>query len=363
MRIAMIGARGLPETYSGVETFLKELCPRLVERGHEVTVYCRPSYFIDEMYQGVRLVRVPSLPTRVLDTMSHSLLSTVRALREKFDLVHFQAIGPASLSFIPEMFGLPTVATMHSLNWKHIKWSRVQRRLIKWLEYPAIRVPSRVVAVANEHRCYLEARYHREVAHIPNGVAVRAPVKTDRLQAYGLEPDTFLLYVGRLSSEKGCHYLVEAFSRLNATVKLVMAGTDSSGSFYGEILRKTADPRIVFLGQVPPDLLAELYSNALLYVLPSDSEGVSFSLLEAMSYGRCVLVSSIRENMDVVSGCGETFEAGDVGALLMKLEYLLKSDHVRTELGLKAKAHVQRLYNWDEITSRYEELYREAVRG
>ena len=361
MKIAMIGSRGLPETYSGVEVFLKELCPRLVDKGHDVTVFCRPAYFSAHEYCGVKLVRVGSVPTKLFDTMSHSLLSTLHALKDQFDIFHFQALGPSSLSFIPRLFGLPTISTMHSLNWKHSKWNSVEKLLINWLEKFSVRIPARVVAVAKEHQRYLENKHCISISHIPNGVTVKPPLKPKKLFSWGLEPQSYLLYVGRLSSEKGCHYLIEAFKRLNTRNKLVIAGDATNESNYLKYLKEGCNSRILFLGHVSNDILAELYSNALLYILPSDSEGLSISLLEAMSYGCCVLTSSIKENLDVVSGCGETFEAGNVDMLTLKMQQLLENSSLRGALGHRARDLVAESYNWDDICCSYETLYQEIL--
>ena len=361
MKIAMIGGRGLPDTYSGVEVFLKELSPRLVSRGHEVTVYCMPDYFTTEDYKGVKLVRVPSVRTKHLGIMTHSLMSSVSALRDKVDIFHFNAIGPAALSFIPRFRHLPSVATMHSLNWKHSKWNSAEKMAIKAIEYFAVRFPNCVVAVSKQHQEYLQINYRTNVYHIPNGVNVAPRVTASRILDLGLVPDGYILYVGRLSPEKGPHYLINAFKRLDTTQKLVIAG-DSPGQ-HDYIKSLKGDPlheRVLFLGHVPSTstLLSELYSNASIYVLPSESEGLSISLLEAMSYGCCVVTSDIQENLDVISDFGLSFELGNVGMLSKTLNSLLHDNPLRKAMGQKARNHVQKLYNWDDICTTYEKLYK-----
>ena len=358
MKIAMIGGRGLPETYSGVEVFLKELGPRLVSRGHEVIVYCRPELFHDHGYKGVKLVRVPSVRTRRLGTMTHSVVSTLRAVRDRADIFHFNAVGPAALSVIPKFLRLPSVATMHSLNWKHSKWSRAEKMAIKAIAYGAIHAPDSVVAVSMQHQEYLQATYRSPICHVPNGVNVTPRVAACRILDLGLVPDNYILYVGRLSPEKGTHYLMDAFSRLNTTHQLVIAGDSPNEPDYVRDLKATAGDRVLFLGHVSSALLSELYSHASIYVLPSESEGLSISLLEAMSFECCVVTSAIRENLDVISDCGVSFEPGNTVMLTETLAALLLDPPARKALGRRAKHHVQQLYNWEDICTQYETLYK-----
>lgn len=359
MKIAMIGGRGLPDTYSGVEVFLKELSPRLVARGHEVIVYCRSDYFTTKDYKGVKLVKVPSIRTKRLGTMTHSLMSSVRAIRDKADILHFNAIGPAALSFIPRFLRLPSVATMHSLNWKHSKWNSVEKTAIKAFEYFAVHTPNCVVAVSKHHQQYLQTNYKTSVHHIPNGVNVAPRVAAARILDLGLVPDSYILYVGRLSPEKGPHYLINAFKKLKTTKKLVIAGDSPDQHEYIKSLKgNPLHERVLFLGHVPSALLSELYSNASIYVLPSDSEGLSISLLKAMSYGCCVVTSAIQENLDVISDCGLSFELGNVDMLSKTLNSLLHDPQIRKDMGQRARDHAQKLYNWDDICLGYEKLYK-----
>lgn len=358
MKIAMIGGRGLPNTYSGVEVFLKELSPRLVSRGHEVIVYCRPEYFTTADYKGVKLVRVPTVPTKRLDTMTHSLMSSIRALRDKADIFHFNAIGPAALSFIPRFLRLPSVATMHSLNWKHSKWNSAEKMAIKAFQYFAVRTPNCVVAVSKQHQDYLQTNYGRVVYYVPNGVNIAPHIVPHTILDLGLIPDSYILYAGRLSPEKGCHHLVNAFKYLETKQNLVIAGDSPREPDYIKSLKSIADDRVLFLGHVSSVILSELYSNASIYVLPSESEGLSISLLEAMSYGCCVVTSAIKENLDVISDCGFSFEVGNIDMLSKTLTSLLQDYPLRKAMGQKARNHVQKLYNWDDICTKYEKLYR-----
>lgn len=362
MKIAFIGGRGLPETYSGLEVFLKELCSMLVERGHDITVYCRSKYFRVDSYNGIRLVKVPCIDTKLLGTMTHSFFSTIMALKDKHDIYHFNAIGPSVFASITRITHSPSIVTMHSLNWKHAKWNYIEKFLIKLFEFFSIHFPNTVVAVAKQHQLYIQARYHKKAYYIPNGVNVTEHKLPDEIKLRGIHKGSYILYVGRLSPEKGCHYLINAFNNLENDKKLVIAGDVKSNEKYKKILMDNANERVLFLGHVSQKILAELYCNSLVYVLPSESEGLSFSLLEAMSYGCCVLASAIRENMDVIDDCGVLFEVGNVEMLTEKLAMLLGNEKYRSYLGQKAKTHVSRLFNWENICTQYELLYEELLK-
>ncbi len=360
MKIAFVGGRGLPETYSGVEVFLKELCPLLVLKGHSVTVYCRPSYYHIDSYRGVKLVCVSCIDTRLFGTITHSFLSTLKALQDKADIIHFNAVGPSAFSIIPRVFRIPTIATKHSLIWQHSKWSTIEKGLIKGIECFASRIPTRVVAVAKQHQSYLQKEYGKKVYHIPNGVHIMPSKAPNKILALGLIRNNFILYAGRLSPEKGCHNLIDAYNKIKTEVKLVIAGASNDESYF-KVLKNKANKNIIFLGHVSTDILAELYSNALVYILPSESEGLSISLLEAMSYGCCVLTSSITENLDVIADCGIAFEPGNVEMLSNKLNLLLKDRALIDILGCKALDRVKRLFNWDDVCEEYQKLYRDVI--
>jgi glycosyltransferase involved in cell wall biosynthesis len=358
MKIAMIGGRGLPDTYSGVEVFLKELCPRLVSKGHEVTVYCMPNYFSVHHYKGINLVKVPSIRTRHFSIITHSLMSCIHALRSQADIYHFNAIGPSVLSFFPRLFGFPSLATMHSLNWRHSKWNIVEKKAIKLIERFAVFTPNIVVAVAKQHQAYLNTKYGKNVYHIPNGVNVFPIAAAEKILDLELVPDGYILYVGRLSPEKGIHFLINAFNRIKTNKKLVIAG-GSQNDNYIKSLKNLANDLVLFLGHVTSsDLLSELYSNASIYVLPSESEGLSISLIEAMSYGCCVVTSAIKENIDVILDCGLSFESGNEIMLSKILNVLLQDPLMRKIMGQKAKKRAHKFFNWDDICAKYDNLYK-----
>jgi glycosyltransferase involved in cell wall biosynthesis len=358
MKIAMIGSRGIPETYSGIETALKAMCPRLVDKGHEVTVYCRSYYRPPQKYQGVRLASLPSINTKHLDTISHVSLCTLDSLFRDFDIIHFHALGPTLLAWLPRAEGRKVVATVQGLDWQRAKWGAVARKTLQLAEVTSVRLPHRTIVVSKVLKSYYEAMYGCSVTYIPNGVDMPRERPSPRLiTKYGLQGNDYILFASRLVPEKGVHGLLEAYSTLDTSKRLVIAGAGVHSEEYVASLTRMAGPNVIFTGHVTGELLGELFANAYLYVLPSAMEGLSLSLLEAMSYALCVVTSDIPENREVVQDRGFTFSAGDWGSLSHLLRDLLRSEDTVRQSGLRARAYVQEEYSWDTITERTDSLY------
>ena len=358
MKIAVIGSRGIPVVYSGIERSLEEICPRLVSLGHEVTVYCR-QYFkrLPASYQGAQLRKLPSINTKHLDTLTHVCLSTFDVLFREADIVHFHALGPSVFSFLPRLVSKKTVVTVHGLDWQRAKWGPIARLCLKGAEYTSAWFPNKTIVVAEPLKQYYEKNYGIEVAFIPNGVNISDPRPPQRIGQYGLAGNDYILFLARLVPEKGCHYLIEAFNRLDTKLKLVVAGESAHTDRYVDALKSQATRDVIFTGRVQGSLLEELYSNAYLYVLPSDLEGLPISLLEAMSYGRCVVVSDIPENTAVIQDNGVLFQQGDVVALAQTLQSLLNQPDLVEMYGTRAKQHVREYYNWERIVKLIEQTY------
>ena len=362
MKIVMIGARGIAAKYSGIETHLEELCPRLVERGHEVIVYSRTYFTEKREHRGVKIVPLPTIRSKHLETLIHSLLGTFHSLQSGADIVHFHAQGPAVFSLLPRLNRKRTVVTVHGLDWQRDKWGKVAAWCLKRAEQASAVFPNAIIVVSRTLRDYYAARYAPDKVHyVPNGVTIPNPAYPNLLKNLGLEPNRYILFVGRLTPEKGCHHLVEAYQNLSTDLKLVIAGAPAYTDSYADELKKSANGKVLFLGPVYGDLLAELYSNAHLFVLPSLLEGLSISLLEAMSYGCCVLASDIPPNVEVVGEYGLLFPAGDSNSLNIALRRALREPHVVRELGDQARQYVSLNYDWDSVTARTEQVYSYAL--
>lgn len=363
LRIAMVGSRGIPTAYSGIETGLAELCPRLADRGHRIVVYCRKSYGLPDSYRGVKLVSLPSLGTKHLDTISHVFLSVAHLLaKETVDIVHFHAVGPTLLSWIPRLADKKVIATVHGEDWRRDKWGPGAKSVLRLGETASARFPHRTIVVSRTLESHYRTTYGISVDYIPNGVTIRVPRPPQKITSlYGLRGEDYILFTGRLVPEKGCHYLIEAFRRLGGDLRLVLAGEGFHTERYVETLRQRASPGVLFAGHVSGEIIEELLSNARLFVLPSTVEGLSLSLLEAMAFGRCVVASDIPENREIIGNAGFVFNNGDVGDLERILRGIIGRPELLRGLGQRARELVIKKYDWDEITRATEAVYQSVL--
>ena len=360
LKIAFLGLKGIPFP-AGIENFTEEVGARLAARGHQVTVYVRPYVEVGACYKGMRIVHLPSINTKHLDAITHTFLATLHVLGSDADIVHFHALGPSVFAWLPRLCGRVTVSQVHGLDWGRAKWGWFARQCLRAAETAALYFPHRTMAISRDLVGYFAARYGREVDYVPTGVMpgeFHAPLLIREL---GLEGDDYLLFLGRLVPEKGCHHLLAAYAGLNTSRKLVIAGPASHTEDYAESLRRMAGPNVIFTGAVTGRLLEELYSHAYLYVLPSDVEGLPHSLLHALSFGKCVVASDIEANREAMGECGVTFRRGDVVDLRATLAALLADpDRVRA-LAADGPARMQREYTWEAVVDRMEAIYRNCL--
>ena len=362
LRIAFIGGRGVISKYSGIETYYEEVGQRLAQLGHEVTIYCR-SYFTPQLpeYKGMRLVRLPTIRSKHLETVVHTLLSTAHAITQKYDVVHYHALGPALFSLLPRLAGSRTAVTVQGLDWQRGKWGRVASAVLRMGERASVKLPNATMVVSQT----LQRRYREihgiEAFYVPNGGVLRERCEPRKLLEWGIEPQNYALFLGRFSPEKGCHLLVEAFEQLDTDVKLVMAGASSYCDNYSRELRTHASDSVRMLDWVAGDTLDELLTNAMIFVLPSDMEGLSLALLDAMGAGLCVVASDVPENREVVDGAGFTFERGNATDLAERLRFLIANPAVREAVGKAAKNRVREHYQWRRIAVDIENAYFEMM--
>jgi glycosyltransferase involved in cell wall biosynthesis len=358
LRIALIGGRGVASKYSGIETYYEQVGERLSATGHDVTAYCR-SYFTPAMkrYKGMAVIRLPTIRSKHLETLVHTFLSTLHVLVHDSDIVHYHALGPALFSLFPRLAGKKTVVTVQGLDWQRKKWGRIASWILQLGEQAAGRLPNESIVVSRTlQRHYLE--HHNIVTtYIPNGGLLRERRSSNKLFEWGLKPDEYILFLGRFSPEKCCDLLVRAYERLNTNVKLVMAGASSHCDNYARDLRTHSSERIKILDWVSGETLDELLTNAMIFVLPSNLEGLSLALLDAMGAGLCVLASDIPENREAVEAAGFTFRQGDENDLADRLRFLIANRAVREAAGEAAKRRVLEHYQWGRIASEVERTY------
>ncbi len=364
MRIAMIGQKGLPATYGGIERHVEEIGARLVERGHEVRVYTRSYYSPGrDRYRGMERCPRPSIRTKHLDTATHAFFATLDVLARPVDLVHYHALGPSALSGVPRVRGIPTVVTLHGLDWEREKWGPMASYLLQRCEYPAVHFPNRTIAVSKTLQRYCEEKYLIRPDYIPNGVNAPREQPADLLAPWKLTPRGYFLFVGRLTPEKGAHLLVEAFAKRHPSRRLVMAGGSAFTDSYVEDLHRAATPDTVFTGYVHGAQLEALLTHAYAVVLPSTLEGLSIALLEALSYGRCVLVSDIPENLEVVEDLLPSFRSRNVEALAEALARLDAHPEEVAAAEARVREKLARRFTWEVVVSELEALYREVLAG
>lgn len=367
MKIAMLGHKRIPSREGGIEIVVDELSTRMAERGHNVTVYNRKGKHvsgaelnIQKEYKGVRIKNVFTIDKKGLAAMTSSFSAALCVAFGRYDAVHFHAEGPCAMIPIVKLFGKRVVATIHGLDWQRAKWGGFATKYIKFGEKMAAKYADEIIVLSENVRKYFEDTYNRNTVYIPNGIT-KPELRSAELitEKWRLEKDGYILFLGRIVPEKGLMYLIEAFKDVKTDKKLVIAGCSSdTGDFMREI-RAVAkdDDRIIFTGFVQGQALEELYSNAYVYTLPSDLEGMPISLLEAMSYGNCCLVSDIPECIEVVGDKAVSFKKSDTEDLKDKLNQLCADTEDVNKYKREASEYVCSRYSWEDVTDRTLELY------
>lgn len=365
MKIAMLGHKRIPSREGGIEIVVGELSQRMAAHGHTVCAYNRKSDHIAgkqyekiNEYNGVRIKWVKTPNASKLNAIVYSFFATVRAICGGYDILHYHAEGPAAMIPLAKLCGKKCVATIHGLDWQRAKWGGFATKFLKYGEKCAAKYADEVIVLSKNVQQYFLATYGRETKYIPNGISAPEHIGAEILhEKYRLDKDGYLLFLGRLVPEKGVHYLIHAYQTLDTDKKLVIAGGASHTNEYEHALHEMAGDDVVFTGFVQGDELGALYSNAYLYCLPSDLEGMPISLLEAMSYGCACLTSDIPECTEV---CGENavyFQKGNERDLAEKLAALLADSATVERLRRDSAAYICDKFNWDEVTAKTLELY------
>lgn len=353
----------------GIEIVVKELCTRMAKNGYTVTCYNRSGHHVSGAeydkkteYEGINQKCVPTIEKKGLAAVSSSFFAALYSAFGKYNVVHIHAEGPAFFSWLPKLLGKRVIVTVHGLDWQREKWkSGFGSKFIKQGKKNAVKYADEIIVLSKGVHDYFRNQYGRETRFIPNGVnrpeIRKAELITDK---FGLTKDSYILFLGRLVPEKGIRYLVEAFKNVKTEKKLVIAGGSSDTDSFMKELKELAkdDKRIIFTGFVQGQMLEELYSNAYIYTLPSDLEGMPLSLLEAMSYGNCCLVSDIQECTEVVEDKALIFKKSNVQDLQNKLQEACDRTEKVMELKQQAADYICKKYNWDDVVEETLKLYR-----
>ena len=369
-RVAMFGHKRIPSREGGIEIVVEELCTRMVEQGNEVMCFNRAGHHVSGAeydkaqqgeYKGIRLKTVPTIDKKGLAAVSSSFFAALYSAFGRYDVVHIHAEGPAFFCWIPKLFGKRVIVTIHGIDWQREKWrDGFGSKFIRQGEKNAVKYADEIIVLSKGVQDYFKKTYGRNTCFIPNGVNRPKILEADLIaEKFGLSKDSYILFLGRLVPEKGIRYLVEAFKQVKTDKKLVIAGGSSDTDAFANELKGLAkdDDRIIFTGFVQGQLLDELYSNAYIYTLPSDLEGMPLSLLEAMSYGNCCLVSDISECTEVVEDKALIFKKSDVNDLREKLQEACDNPEKVAQMKAQAADFICKKYNWDDVVKKTLELY------
>ncbi|MBI4281024.1 glycosyltransferase family 4 protein [Candidatus Uhrbacteria bacterium] len=376
MKIAMLGQKGIPAAFGGIERHVEELATRLAASGHEVFVYCRKWYAENREQRtenGVegRLKQkfIPSIKSKHLDAITHTLFSTLHAMVVlKPDIYHYHGVGPALLAWLPRLLRPRgrVIVTFHCLDRKHQKWGLLARLSLRIGEWAACRFAHATITVSRTLQQYCAEVYETKTHYIPNGISVHGADQNSLITRFNLQSGEYLAMVSRLVRHKGAHHLIRAWQRLGqeapelrGNLKLALVGDSAFTDDYVAELKTLAnhDPSIVFTGFQSGAMLEALFANALLMVHPSESEGLPIAVLEAMSYGKVVLASDIPENREVMAEHGFNFPTGNVVALKDKMMELLACRAALPKIGARAREFVIKNYHWDTIAREVRQLY------
>lgn len=362
MKIALLGSRGIPARYSGFETFYEQLAIRLVARGHDVTVYNR-SHFIKDvkgMYQGVRLVSLPSIPTKHLDTLTHTLLSSLHALTRGYDIVYYSIVGNSPLVWLPRLAGSRVLLNVDGEDWAREKWGAFARWYQRRCERIACRTAQVIIADAREvRRRYLE-QYRTDSIFVPYGANITRNTGTSALEKWGLQPQQYIFYVGRFVPENAIDLLIRSYRRLDTNVKLVITGDAPYMDAYKKSLHALAagDGRIIFTGYAFGEDYGQLSSHALFYVQPSGVDGTRPALLDQLGFGNCVVVRNSTVNLEVIEEAGITFDRENPeSSLTACMAELLRNPGTIEQMRQRARQRILEYYNWEWVADFYVDLF------
>ena len=366
LRVALLGSRGVPGRYGGYETLMDELCGRLVERGFRVTVYCRSHYTPRNLrrFHGARLTVLPTVRSKHLDTPVHTLLSALHGGGQGYDAA--LVVNAANALFVPllQAAGTPTALHVDGLEKRRAKWGPLGRVVYALSERLAGLVADVVVSDAEVIRDHYRRRYGVESTLITYGVDPRPPAGRDTLEALGLEPGRYVLYVSRFEPENNPHRVVAAYRRVGGDMPLVMVGDAPYAREFIDSFREAADERVRFPGAIYGDGYRQLLAHALAYVHATEVGGTHPALVEAMGYGNCVVTNDTPENREVAGPEALYFRAGEPQTLAAQLESVRRDPDRTRAVGRAMARRARARYDWERIADRYADLFRRlAGRG
>jgi len=366
MRIALLGTRGVPAAYSGFETLVEAVGQRLAARGHDVTVYCRPHMVEGRYasYKGMRMVYLPTIANKYLDTIVHTLVCTLHmAMRRRPDVAVYFIAGNSPLAALSRVLGIPSIINVDGLDSRRAKWNRAASAYLRWTERNAPRFADATITDSRSVQTLYREEYGAETHFIPYGSDMEGEDTGEHLARLGLEPDRYVLFVGRLVPENNAHVLLEAFEGLQTDLKLVVVGDAPYMEEYHASLHASKDERVVFTGYVFGDGYRELSSNAALFVAPTEVGSTHPVIVEAMAAGNCVVVNDYEPNLETIGDAGLSYPGAEGAAGLRRvLAELLDDPERRARYGVLARERARTVYSWDAVTEAYEQLAQDVKR-
>ena len=361
IRVAMLGSRGIPARYGGSETAIEEIGWRLAKEGHRVLVYCREHNSKSEtaQHRGMDRVVLPSIHRKNWDTPSHTLFSLLDLLfhRREVDILHFHGVGNSIFLPFLKLTRWKTVVTVDGPDWERPKWGWFAKKVLKLSARMTARLADCTITDNLVSQKLYRELFDLSTQYIPYGAYVTEEKETDELAQFGLTKDGYFLYVGRLIPDKGCHVLVKAFQKVRTDKKLVLVGGNPYFPEYIRQLKSTGDPRIVFTGYVYDRPYRQLCGNAYAYCHPLIVDGTSPQLLQAMAFGNCVIASDLPEVNDVVGDSVLSSPCADVDKLAAAMQEVADHPELVPVYRKKAQDRVQRLFNWEDVTSAHKRVY------
>lgn len=364
MKIIFVVVKNIPYP-GGIEKYTEEVGSRLAAKGHEVIVYTMRHFGINNhTFKGMQIKPLWTIKSKFLEKIIAAFIGTIKSCCEKnTSIIHMHAFGPAMFCFLPKLLGKKVVVQGHGIEWKRAKWGYFGRTFLRLSEKLSVAFPHAITVVSKVQQQYLATKYHKKSTYIPTGTSKPNIFLPKLIFKYNLKGNDYILCVARFVREKGIHTLISAYNKINTTFKLIIAGDASNDSAYKEELQALAknNPNVIFTGNATGQLLAELYSNCYLFVLPSEIEGLPIALLEAMSYGNCCLTSNIPENLEALNNFGYTFNNKDGSDLATKLNILIHDSAKVEAVKKNAQHHALENYSWDTITDNLEVLYKDII--
>lgn len=376
LNIAMLGHKHMLSREGGIEIVVMELATRMAALGHNVICYDRSTHHVSGAdienrteYKGVKISPVWTLEKKGLAAMSSSLSAAWKVSRSNADVVHIHAEGPAVMCGLIKAIGRrrsngqkkKVIVTVHGLDWQRAKWNKIASLYIKFGEKQAVKHADEIIVLSKSIQEYFQKQYGRRTTYIPNGITKPQPRPADEItKKWGLRKDSYVLFLGRIVPEKGLRYLIDAWEQIETPKKLVIAGGCSDTQPFFKELRAMAqnDKSVIFTGFQQGRILEELYSNDYIYCLPSDLEGMPLSLLEAMSYGNCCVVSDIKECTEVVEDKAVVFTHSSTGDLKRVLQELLNDESRVAAYKNSSADFITSKYTWADVVDKTLEIYK-----